>query len=344
MKKYLKTTIGLAGLLCLSSGTTAFAGEQSINDYVTLSGAIEGEAVSGDDYEGNSFSEFNMSAELGFDAQVSDSVAGHLVAKYEGPDDNLFVDEANIMIGNQEKFPVLMTAGKFCMPFGNFETNMVQDTLALNLGEISDYGIAANFLVNGFYGEMYTYNGMKETGASETITGYGAKVGHSFENDTMSIDTGISWVNNIADAGGISDYFEESGIDSIEAQVNGVGIHFVAGVGPVTIIGEYVTALDEFAEIAYMDHGAEPKAWNVELAYSTELLGNESVFAVGYQASSESVELGLPESRFIAAAGMEIFPGTSLTIEYCNDKDYGVEEGGTDEDANVFTAQLAYEF
>ncbi len=421
MKNNFKTTIGLAGLLCLSSGTAAFAGtdadikllqqqvqeliaqnqqltqrivsmekeqtepvdvaeqgaelsspiperllrtrvqqmvrkemrteqeatgkEQKINDYVTLFGSIEGEAVFGEDYEGNSFSEFNIAeATLGFDAQMSDWVIGHLLAKYEGPDDNLFMDEANIWIGNQEKFPVIMTAGKFYMPFGNFETNMVQDTLTLDIGEINDYGLAAAFLSNGFYGTMYSYNGMKETGSSDTIKGFGAKAGYNFENDAMSLRTGVSWVNNIADAGGISDNLEESGIDTIEDQVDGLALHFVASYGSVSFISEYITALNDFTEIAYKDHGAEPKAWNTEFAYSTEILENASVFAIGYQGSSESVELGLPEARYIAAASMVLSPGTALTVEYCHDKDYGIQEGGSDEDANVFTTQLSYEF
>jgi hypothetical protein len=41
---------------------------------------------------------------------------------------------------------------------------------------------------------------------------------------------------------------------------------------------------------------------------------------------------------------MEIIPHTVLTLEYFYDNDYDLEENGTDENANVFTAQLAYEF
>lgn len=160
----------------------------------------------------------------------------------------------------------------------------------------------------------------------------------------MNFDTGISWVNNLADSGGISDYFDESAMDSIKEQINSIALHVIAGFGPVTFIAEYVQALDEFAEITYMDHGAEPKAWNSELAYSTQLFDIESVFAIGYQGISESVELDLPEARYIVAASMVLLPGTALTFEYCYDKDYGITEGGTNLDANVFTTQLAYEF
>lgn len=319
--------------------------EQKINDYVTLFGTIEGEAVFGDDYEGNNASEFNMAeATLGFDAQVSEWVVGHMLAKYEGPDDNLFMDEANIWIGNYEKFPFLMTAGKFYMPFGSFETNMIQDALTLEIGEINDYGMAAGFLNTGFYAAAYTYNGMKETGSSDTITGFGVQAGYDFESDSVNLRTSVSWVNNIADSGGIADYLEESGMDSIAEQVDGLGLSLMAGFGPISFIGEYVTALDDFAEIAYMDHGAEPKAWNTELAYSLQLLDNDSVFAVGYQGTEEATALGLPENRFIVAASTILFPGTALTLEYCHNIDYGTTEGGTGEESDAFTTQLAYEF
>jgi len=319
--------------------------EQRINQYLSVFGVVEGEAVFGEDYEGNTFSEFNVATvELGLNAHLSEWAAAHLLALYEGPDGDLNIDEATIWLGNYEKFPLLMTAGKFYMPFGSFETNMIQDPLTLEIGEISDYGVALAFQSNGVYGGLYGYNGIKETGGSDVIKGFGAEAGYEFENDTMNVKTGLTWVNNIADSGGISDYLEESGMDSVKDQINGIGLHVMAGFGPVTLIGEYIQALDEFAEITYMDHGAEPKAWNTELAYSTELIGKESIFAISYQGSSEAVELGLPETRYLAAASMVLFQGTALTFEYSHDKNYGVAEGGTDEDANVFSTQLAYEF
>ncbi len=61
--------------------------------------------------EGNSFSEFIVAnVELGFDAQMSEWAIGHILAKYEGgDDDNFFIDEANIWLGNYEKYPLLRT-------------------------------------------------------------------------------------------------------------------------------------------------------------------------------------------------------------------------------------------
>ncbi len=321
---------------------------QKINEYVTLFGLIEGEAVFGEDFEGNSFSEFNVATvELGFDVQMSEWAVGHILAMYEGgDDDDLFIDEANIWLGNYEKYPLLLTAGKFYMPFGNFETNMIQDPLTLEIGEINDYGAAIGIEHSGLYGAVFGYNGLKETGSSETISGFGLMAGYTYEYEEMTLETGISWVNNIADSGGISDALDANGFDTVIDHVGGLSVNILGSYGPFSLLGEYTTSLDSFApiEIGFDGSGAEPKAWSVEFGYSTELFGKESVFAIGYQGTDEALELGLPESRIIGTASFVILNGTTVSFEYFHDEDYSLADGGTGENAGTFTTQLAYEF
>ena len=102
-------------------------GGQSINDYVTLSGLIEGGFAAGDDFEGNNFNEFVLATvELGLDVNVNEWVRGSLLALYEGgeEDDHIIIDEGYIEIGNYDKFPLSTAVGKLYVPFGNFETNI----------------------------------------------------------------------------------------------------------------------------------------------------------------------------------------------------------------------------
>ncbi len=334
--------------------------EQKINKYVTLFGLIEFEADWGSDFTDNSFSSFNVATgQLGFDAQISQWALGHLLALYEGPDEQtLTLDEANIWIGNYEKFPALLTAGKFYMPFGKFETNMVQDPLTHYVGEINDYGAAVGFKTRGLFGAAFAYNGMKEHEDQNTITGFGAKFGYAYKGDSFSLHTSVDWVNDIADADSITEVFEENGQDTIHDQVAGFATHLIASYGPVSFIGEYITALDDFypgridpltgqlegTELLYRDQGARPSAWNTELSWSTELLSNSTVFAVSYQGTDESVSLGLPAGRYLGIASMVVLPGTTVSIEYYHDEDYEVEEGGSGGSADVVTTQLAYEF
>ncbi len=322
-------------------------GVGKVSDHITMAGLIEAEFAAGDDFDGNNFNEFNLATvELMVTGHVNEWVTGTILALYEGGEENehLLIDEGFVEVGNFDQFPVAVAAGKIYVPFGSYDTNMIQDPMTLELGETVDYSMVVGFESNGFRAAVYGYNGMKETGGSDVIKGYGVGLKYAYESDILTLDTGISWINNIGDSGGISGYFEDNELDSIRDQVGGVSVHAVAGFGPVTVIAEWTQALDEFAEIAFADGQAAPKAWNVEIAYGADLGGYSSNFAVGMQGSSESVELGLPETRFIAAASIEIFPATALSFEYFYDNDYSVSDGGIDENANTFTTQLAYEF
>ena len=332
---------------------------KKISEFVTLSGLVEVAFAAGDDFAGDSFNSFDLTTvELGLDVKATDWATGHILVKYEedGDDDDFTIDEATITLGDTEKFPLYLTAGKFYMPFGNFETNMIQDPLTLEIGEINDTGAAIGFETNGFTAAVYGYKGMDEADVNDpnydpdgsyTDMGYGFMAGYGYKKDDISFNGGLSWTSNMADSdGAIADAFDAAGLDAINETVSGFGAHVGAGFGPVSFIGEYVTALDEFAlaEIEFLGQGAEPEAWNVELAYTVELLNRETVFAIGWQGTDEAVAIGLPESRYIASAGMEIIPHTVLTLEYFYDNDYDVEDGGTGDNANTFTAQLAYEF
>jgi hypothetical protein len=69
----------------------------------------------------------------------------------------------------------------------------------------------------------------------------------------------------------------------------------------------------------------------------------ESTIALAYQGTDDMAG-NLPESRILASFGIGIFDGTNLAFEYAHDEDYDLSDGGTDESADIFTAQLAYEF
>jgi len=156
-------------------------------------------------------------------------------------------------------------------------------------------------------------------------------------------------VNNIASSGGISDVLPTAanGETMLAENVSGLSLNLGGKYGPCSLITEYTTALDSFtpAELPYgAIDGAEPAAWNSELAYTTSLLTKETVFAIGYQKSWQAVALELPEQRYITSAAMNIFTGTTVTLEYFFDKDYAVSDGGTDNDGYGFTTRLAYAF
>lgn len=339
------------------------SGGPNINEFVSLSGAIEGDYKLGKDFAGDHSSEFVLdTVDLIFDIKVTDWATGKVVVEYDGTEDNedLSIDEAHITLGKTEDVPFFLTGGKIYAPFGDFSTNMIQDPLTQSLGEINSEGVIVGVEKNGFTASLFSYNGMNESDDptdddNDTINGFGAALAYSYEQEDRGFNAGIAWVNNLGDAGTITDYLEADKdgdpttadeVYSISDQVPGLALHFGGSYKAFSLVTEYVTALDSFAatEVAFGANGAEPSAWNSELAYTTALLDKETVFALGYQKSWEAVTLELPENRYIAATSMNVFEGTTVTLEYYFDEDYAVSDGGTDEDGYGFTTRLTYEF
>ena len=328
---------------------------RTLTDHVELSGLVEVEANSWsvDDngfYEDDDGSDFALATvEIGLDAKISEWSSAHILLLYEEgeEDDHIIVDEGTITLGNMDKFPLYLSAGKMYVPFGSFETNMISDPLTLEMGETRDTSILFGFESGSFRGSLYAFNGdINKEGKNDDIDTYGANLGYIYINDNISFDVTLDYISNLADTDGIGDYLTDNGIDEINDYVDGITVHGHISMGPFTLIGEYLTALDDFenTEIAFKGGGAEPESWNIELGYTTELFNREMTFALGYQGTDEAVAFGLPEELYIGAISMELFDHTYLALEYFHAEDYDTSDGGTGDDADVATMQLAVEF
>jgi hypothetical protein len=318
---------------------------QKINDRVAFSGVVEVEAFARNGYEDEDESDITLATvELGFDVAIAEWMSAHILLLWEEDDtEPMDLDEGTLTIGNTKKYPLYVTAGKLYVPFGNFESNMIQDPLTLEIGETRESAIQVGLEASGFYGSIYAFNGdVNETGKDETIQSFGANLGYAYECDAMTLDIGAGWINSIADSDGLTDVLP----GEIDDYVGGLAAHAIFSYGPFTLIGEYVGATDSFkdSELDFKGRGAEPQAWNLELAYTHEIAGKETVFALAYQSTDEAVALELPEDRYMAAIGIGIFENTTLAFEYLHDEDYSEKDGGTGEDANQLTMQLAVEF
>jgi len=320
-----------------------------INERVTLSGVVEVEAAFAEDFDGADSSDITLAtAALGLDVQITEWVNAHILMLYEEDDtEPMDLDEGTITLGNLEKFPLYLNAGKMYVPFGSFESYMISDPLTLELGETRESAALLGFEASSFYGSFYAFNSdINETGDDDTIASFGANAGYGYENDNMSLDIGADWINNIAAADIFKGYFGDAGITEVQDYPAGLTAHLTISYGPFILIGEYLGALDAFdaSELDFNGRGAEPSAWNIEATYIWEIKGKETTFAVGYQKTDEALALGLPEERILGCIGMEIWKYTSLALEYLHDEDYSVNEGGTGNDANAATLQLAVVF
>lgn len=322
---------------------------QFIAERVDFNGLVEVEISGSEDFAGDETSDIDLAAvELDIHGQINEWSSAHLLLKYEERenDDDLFVDEGTITLGNVDEFPVLFIAGRMYIHFGAYYSNMVADPLTLELGETNVDAVQFVVEHNGFYGTAYLFNGdTDETGKDDGIKTYGLNSGYSMSNDTMSVEVGLDWLSNIADSGGLSDYISTTST-TIEDQVSGLSAHGSMEFQNYTFICEYLAALDDFGlgEVDFNGDGAKPVSYNVEAAYSTDMLNRPVTLAVGYQGTDEAVDLGLPESRYITTAKMEVWPSTILALEYFHDKDYSESDGGTGNNGDSVTMQLALEF
>jgi len=313
---------------------------------VEFHGVVEVEATGGDDHAGADDSDVTLATvELGFDFRAFDDwVTGTFTALHEDDDtDPWEVDVASITIGNTEEYPLYLSAGRMYVPFGDFETNLVSDTLALEIGETREAAIQLGFEKDNWYGSGYIFNGDVDGGTDDDIDEYGFNFGYAMEDDDSSFDVGVEWINNIGDSDGI----EGTVAAPIKNYVAAYGVHGVYRSGPWSFMGEYITATNRFlvTELVWKAKGAEPSAYNLEVGYDFEAFGGrESNVAFAVQGTDESLALGLPEDKWLVGLSTTLYENTSLAIEYANAEDYSISDGGTGKDGDAVTLQVAVEF
>ncbi len=118
----------------------------NINEYVALGGTLEVLTGTADVFVGRSERVLRLNtAQLDFEIQVNDWTLGSLVIEYDDGRDTLFLtsegseesverinlDTAFLTIGDTQRFPPFLTAGRMIVPFGISTGNPVADVLTI---------------------------------------------------------------------------------------------------------------------------------------------------------------------------------------------------------------------
>lgn len=317
----------------------ALAGQALGADKPSFSGLIEVEVNQAEDFAGDTTGGVALATvELAVDAKINPAVTAHVLLLHEDGED--FVLDQGTVTLETRTIPGKITAGRFYVPFGLFESNMISDPLTLELGETQEAAIQWAVERAGVYGSVYAFNGTTSENGDEGTFEYGVNLGYA----TDSLDIGVEYISSIGESNNLT---ASLGTTVLSDYVAGAAAHAVFTQGPVTVIGEYVTALDSFAA-GELDSGAvlgaEPSAYNLEVGYAFAMNGTESTAALAYQGTDEALALELPESRVLVGLSMGIHENTTLSFEYARDTDYDTDVGGTDETGSNFTAQLAVSF
>ena len=318
-------------------------------DNLEITGAVEIEASRHDPFEGDATSDVAVAtAAIGIGAQVNDWVSAEISLLHEEDDTDLEVDTASMTAGPSEG-AWSVTAGQVYLPFGTFESNMISDPLTLEIGETRETAVQFDVSANGFSGSAFLFNGANDEGGKEEIDGFGLAAGYAMEGDERGFALNLGYVNDVGDSDGLEGVIEENlGEEGVYAsRVPGWTGSVILRFGAVSLIGEYLSAMDEFqpGEISFGEgRGAEPSAWGVEAGYGFSLGARDATFALAAQGTDQAFNLELPESRWLASLSVDLADGVGGTLEWARDEDYDTTVGGTGSEADTVTAQVAVEF
>lgn len=332
-----------------AAAAKAAAKAPSMLDSVKIGGVMEVEATDSKTFAGVDSSDITLAkVEVYLDAQPHEYLATHVQLLYEDDgNENIVLDEAFATLGNTEKYPLYVQAGKWAQSFGGgYDTAMSTDPLTKSLGETKEAVIAAGLVFGGATLEAYVYNGdTQQTGDNDEVDQFGLSASYAGEVNGVGFEGGVGYLYNMADSDGLTTALGNNAT-SMTNHIAGVEAHGAVNFGALTLRAGYMTALDSFqsGEVAFNGQGAKPKAWTTEASYVTSLMGKETTLALTVQGTDEALALSLPETRIGGAVTVGIFDKVSVTGEYLHDEDYGTGEGGTGTDGHTATVKLAAEF
>ncbi len=350
MKKYRRTIVVCAAITGIGSmllSTAAAEEGRSQNLSVTFSGLVELEAAHS---SGSSISVNDTAlatVELGVDARISPWVNVQALLLFEEEmADSTKLDEGTITVTNPDRSSFFLAAGRMVVPFGDFESRMISDSLTLELGESHETALQLGFLSDGLHGSLFFFNGDADNWSSDGAGGFGFDIGlfGQSESGGFAFDVGLSGINSLTD----SDLLQEKSIDAGNPtdKTPGIGLYAIAHSGPFSLIGEYLAAMRAFdiADLTYGVSDARPAAFNLEVGYAFDRGGREINLGAAWQGTRESLALDLPEFRYLASLSMVVFGESTLSFEYAHDQDYPVHRDGNGEGADTFIVQLAVSF
>ena len=305
-------------------------------DSVRVRGKMEIDAIASNPSDGPSETDLEVGkVELGATAAVNDWTDAEIVLALD--DDAVIVDTATVTMSPIDT-PVEMTAGKYTVPFGVFKSNLITSPLTKKIGETVEHAAQFGVDAGGVTATGFVFEGGNDRSGKSRVENFGGSVGYSMKQDPVSIGITLSYINDIGETDRIEGKIEGDASDF--DMVRGGAASLVAKLSGMTIIAEYLTAMDRFKadELEFEGKGAKPSAWTIETAYGFPVYGKDVTAAISYQGTDEAEALGQPESRFLVGFEVGLDKGLALAMEWLRDETY---DGDNETTAS---AQLALKF
>ena len=305
-------------------------------DSVRVGGKMEIDAIASNPSDKPSETDLEVgTVELGATAAVNDWTDAEIVLALD--DDAAIVDTATVTMSPIDT-PVEMTAGRYTVPFGVFKSNLITSPLTKKIGETVEHAAQFGVDAGGVTATAFVFEGGNDRSGKSRVENFGGSVGYSMQQDPVSIGITLSYINDIGETDRIEGKIEGDAADF--DMVRGGAASLVAKLSGMTIIAEYLSAMDRFKvdELEFKGEGAKPSAWTIEAAYGFPVYGKDVTAAISYQGTDEAEALGQPESRFLVGFEVGLDKGLALAMEWLRDETYDGDNEST------ASAQLALKF
>jgi hypothetical protein len=284
-----------------------------------------------------------VEAEIEIFAEITERLGGRLAFTIDS-EQCYDTDEALVTLANQDEISLYVSIGLMDLPFGNYETNMLTDPLTLELAETNRLALELGFGFSSFYGSFYIADVDVDRVDNDSDTkNLGVSGGFSFAGEDAGFDISFGWVSNLADSDGIEEFVREEGLelkDSVASLcANGTVIY-----GPVTLILEYVGALDDLILIEEEEEKqiGKSSAWNLELGYTFVIMDTVNTIGISYQGTRHAEEI-IPKRRFGGGIWTEFWDHVSVGFEYFREIEYDdPEEENGDLDRIGFRTEIEF--
>ena len=301
---------------------------------IQLSGFAAGELFyhSNEFGEDTSKSDITALAELDIAAFVNDWWQAY--TKFEGNSaGTLSLDQAFVTAGNIDVLPVYGTIGRIYIPFGDFGTNMITKGLTRKIFRIRAESLAIGYANYGIMSSLFTFNGdnVKQSNQSKRLNQWGANLNFNtaqyYPDADWQMTLGASYVNNIANSGGIASKIIRSSSNTIQHRVPAYDVRALIAFRWLSLYTEYAAATKSFSsqDLIYNGKGAQPRAWATEVAYKfTAFNERPNTVAITYQTAHEGLwSQGFPKKQYGILHRTRLTDFAWLAFEYMHKKDYG---------------------
>ncbi len=323
--------------------------------FVVLSGALEGQALAGNDFNHDSSSDIDLdTAELDVEPVVSPWAAGFMSLQYDDSspatgsrtgNSRFYLQRGFLTIGDLNRAPVYFTLGQMYAPFGRYSSNMVTNPITKSIGRTLTREALFGYADHGFYAEAYGYRGdVRINSAKSSVNEGGGNIGIKRAYSHGDYDIGAGLISNLGDSQGaqntgygVSGAFggfsvnKGAGSDLMVHRVPAANVHASADIGNWTVITEYVGATRRFnsQDLTFNNRGASPKAMDAELVYNFAVKNRPTNLGFMYDQSWQALGLNVPRQSFTVAMNTSIWKDTIESLEFRHDNNYQPNDTAT---------------